>query len=146
MVITAFRRAAASPLQWKFGDGRGHLHKFPHAMLCSASNYVILRMLLLQHQPLHLRRSGFFRRPGESESVRMRRTPPLEARPGPGLAGRLRIVEEMRTMTWNRRQMLLAAGAALIAPGAMGRALAVNNGSPKKVLFFTKSSGFQHSV
>ena len=49
-------------------------------------------------------------------------------------------------MTWNRRQMLLAAGAALIAPGAMGRALAANNGSPKKVLFFTKSSGFQHSV
>jgi uncharacterized protein len=52
----------------------------------------------------------------------------------------------MRTMTWNRRQMLLAAGAALVTPETLDRALAADKGSPKKVLFFTKSSGFQHSV
>ena len=49
-------------------------------------------------------------------------------------------------MTLNRRQMLLAAGAALLGPSAL-RALAAQKGGPtKKVLFFTKSSGFQHSV
>ncbi|MBV8556602.1 MAG: hypothetical protein JO116_13655, partial [Planctomycetaceae bacterium] len=49
-------------------------------------------------------------------------------------------------MTLNRRQMLLAAGAALVTPEPLDRALAADKGSPKKVLFFTKSSGFQHSV
>lgn len=45
----------------------------------------------------------------------------------------------------NRRQML-AAGAALLGAGAFGRAFADEKGPKKKVLFFTKSSGFQHSV
>jgi len=49
-------------------------------------------------------------------------------------------------MTLNRRQMLLAAGAALVAPGAWRRATAAGTGGTKKVLFFTKSAGFQHSV
>ncbi len=50
-------------------------------------------------------------------------------------------------MTLNRRQALLAAGAALIGPSTIGRALAAGQGGPaKKVLFFTKSSGYQHSV
>jgi type 1 glutamine amidotransferase len=42
--------------------------------------------------------------------------------------------------------MLLAAGAAVLGAGPLGRALAAQRGSMKKVLFFTKSSGFQHSV
>ena len=46
----------------------------------------------------------------------------------------------------NRRQLLLAAGAAVMGAGPLGRALAAPKGSMKKVLFFTKSSGFQHSV
>jgi type 1 glutamine amidotransferase len=47
----------------------------------------------------------------------------------------------------NRRQMLLSAGAALLGAGALGRvALGAQRGPTKKVLFFTKSSGFQHSV
>src|SRR3954468_3524635 len=49
-------------------------------------------------------------------------------------------------MTLNRRQLLFASGAALIGPGILGRAVAEEKGSPRKVLFFTKSSGFQHSV
>jgi type 1 glutamine amidotransferase len=49
-------------------------------------------------------------------------------------------------MSLNRRRMMLAAGAALLGPSAL-RALAAQKGGPtKKVLFFTKSSGFQHSV
>jgi len=46
----------------------------------------------------------------------------------------------------NRREMLLATGAGLMCAGAYGRALAQEKGTLKKVLFFTKSSGFQHSV
>ncbi|MCA1685166.1 MAG: ThuA domain-containing protein [Planctomycetia bacterium] len=46
----------------------------------------------------------------------------------------------------NRRQMLLTAGAAILGAGPLGRAFAAPKGSAKKVLFFTKSSGFQHSV
>ena len=46
----------------------------------------------------------------------------------------------------SRRQLLLAGGAAWLGAGAMGRVLGEAQGSPKKVLFFTKSSGFQHSV
>jgi type 1 glutamine amidotransferase len=48
-------------------------------------------------------------------------------------------------MSLNRRQLLLSAGAALLGPSAL-RALAAPQGPAKKVLFFTKSSGFQHSV
>lgn len=49
-------------------------------------------------------------------------------------------------MSLNRRQILLAAGAALLGPASL-RALGAQKGAPiKKVLFFTKSSGFQHSV
>ena len=44
-------------------------------------------------------------------------------------------------MTLNRREMLLAAGAALLGPGVAGRALAQSKKESKKVLFFTKSSG-----
>ena len=47
----------------------------------------------------------------------------------------------------NRRQLLLAGGAAWLGAGAMARAMAPQpKGATKKVLFFTKSSGFQHSV
>ncbi len=46
----------------------------------------------------------------------------------------------------NRRQWLLAAGAAWFGAGSMNRLLADSKETPKKVLFFTKSSGFQHSV
>ena len=50
-------------------------------------------------------------------------------------------------MALNRRQMLLATGAALLGPAVASRVLAADDkGAPKKVLFFTKSSGFQHSV
>ena len=46
----------------------------------------------------------------------------------------------------NRRQLLLAAGAGWLGAGAINRLLAQPKGTGKKVLFFTKSSGFQHSV
>lgn len=47
----------------------------------------------------------------------------------------------------NRRQWLATAGAVGIGAGALGRlAFARPQGPAKKVLFFTKSSGFQHSV
>jgi uncharacterized protein len=46
----------------------------------------------------------------------------------------------------NRRQWLLAAGAAWLGAGSMNRLLAQPKGGGNKVLFFTKSSGFQHSV
>ncbi len=49
-------------------------------------------------------------------------------------------------MTMNRRQMMFAAGAALMGTEALGRAFAADTKNPKKILFFTKSSGFQHSV
>lgn len=48
-------------------------------------------------------------------------------------------------MSLNRRQMLLAAGAGLLGPAA-AHALARPARETKRVLFFTKSSGFQHSV
>ncbi len=48
--------------------------------------------------------------------------------------------------TLNRRQMLLASGAAFLGTGLMTQALAAQKGGVKKVLFFTKSSGFPHSV
>ena len=46
----------------------------------------------------------------------------------------------------NRRQCLMAAGAAWLGAGSVNRLLAQPKGAGKKVLFFTKSSGFQHSV
>jgi type 1 glutamine amidotransferase len=49
-------------------------------------------------------------------------------------------------MTLNRREMLFATGAALFGAPMMSRARAAEKGGSKKVLFFTKSSGFQHSV
>jgi type 1 glutamine amidotransferase len=48
-------------------------------------------------------------------------------------------------MSLNRRQLLLSAGAALLGPSTL-QALGARKGATKKVLFFTKSSGFQHSV
>lgn len=47
--------------------------------------------------------------------------------------------------TLNRRQLLAASGAALLGAWGLGRVSAAPK-APKKVLFFTKSSGFQHSV
>jgi type 1 glutamine amidotransferase len=47
----------------------------------------------------------------------------------------------------NRRQLILAGGLAWLGSGAIARAMAPQpKGGTKKVLFFTKSSGFQHSV
>jgi len=51
------------------------------------------------------------------------------------------------SQTLNRRQMLLASGAALLGAGALARttqAAQKEITKTKKVLFFTKSSGFQH--
>jgi uncharacterized protein len=46
----------------------------------------------------------------------------------------------------NRRQWLLAGAAAWLGTGSISKLLAKSQGANKKVLFFTKSSGFQHSV
>lgn len=47
----------------------------------------------------------------------------------------------------NRRELLLAgAGAAWLGSGVLPRALGASARAPKKILYFTKSSGFQHSV
>ncbi len=46
----------------------------------------------------------------------------------------------------NRRQLLQAGAALWLGAAGMGRALAAPKGATKKVLFFTKSSGFQHDV
>jgi uncharacterized protein len=46
----------------------------------------------------------------------------------------------------NRRQLLQAGAALWLGCAGMGRALAAPKGATKKVLFFTKSSGFQHDV
>lgn len=46
----------------------------------------------------------------------------------------------------NRRQWLVAGAAAWLGTGSMSRLFAQPKGASKKVLFFTKSSGFQHSV
>lgn len=48
------------------------------------------------------------------------------------------------TRMMNRRRLLLGAGAAWLGAGAAGRAFARAGGPSKKILFFTKSSGFQH--
>jgi type 1 glutamine amidotransferase len=48
-------------------------------------------------------------------------------------------------MSVNRRQMLFASGAALLGPTAVN-ALGARRYEHKKVLFFTKSNGFQHSA
>ncbi|CAN5735328.1 hypothetical protein BH23PLA1_BH23PLA1_22630 [soil metagenome] len=49
-------------------------------------------------------------------------------------------------LTLNRRQLLLASGAALLGVDALRKVVTAQEGGTKKVLFFTKSSGFQHSV
>ena len=49
-------------------------------------------------------------------------------------------------MSMNRRQLLLTAGAALLGPSSLRALAAQKGGATKKVLFFTKSSGFAHSV
>jgi uncharacterized protein len=51
-------------------------------------------------------------------------------------------------MSWNlnRRELLLAGGAAWLGAGAVEQALGKSQRSAKKVLFFTKSSGFPHEV
>ena len=47
----------------------------------------------------------------------------------------------------NRREMLLAGGAAWLGAGALAKSSwGADEGDVKKVLFFTKSSGFPHSV
>src|SRR5437879_1886890 len=51
---------------------------------------------------------------------------------------------ETGSMTLSRRQMLFASGAALLGATAPRRLFAANQAT-KRVLFFTKSSGFQHS-
>ena len=48
--------------------------------------------------------------------------------------------------TLNRRQMLLAGGALFLGPAMMNRVLGASRADVKKVLFFTKSSGFPHPV
>jgi uncharacterized protein len=47
--------------------------------------------------------------------------------------------------TMNRRELLFAAGAGLLGPAALQAATSLRPAN-KKILFFTKSSGFQHSV
>ena len=50
-------------------------------------------------------------------------------------------------MSLNRRQMLFASGAALMGAGPLvGRSFGASRAATPKVLFFTKSSGYQHSV
>ena len=49
-------------------------------------------------------------------------------------------------MSMNRRQLMLTAGAALLGPSTLRALAAQKGGATKKVLFFTKSAGFQHSV
>lgn len=51
----------------------------------------------------------------------------------------------MSSLLFNRRQMLQLSGASLLATGWLGRTLA-SEAAPKKVLYFTKSAGFEHSV
>jgi len=48
------------------------------------------------------------------------------------------------TRVLSRRELLMAGGAAWLGAGAVGKALARPEGPAKKILFFTKSSGFQH--
>ena len=49
-------------------------------------------------------------------------------------------------MRQNRRQMLLASGAAMLGSALLGRSHAEQKRTARRILFFTKSSGFQHSV
>ncbi len=49
-------------------------------------------------------------------------------------------------MTMNRREMMVAAGAAMLGTFPLRRAFGNAKAATKKVLFFTKSSGFEHSV
>jgi type 1 glutamine amidotransferase len=50
-------------------------------------------------------------------------------------------------MNLTRRRMLMASGAAALGASAMARTMAApQDGDRKKILFFTKSSGFEHSA
>ncbi|QDV35161.1 ThuA domain-containing protein [Tautonia plasticadhaerens] len=50
-------------------------------------------------------------------------------------------------MTLTRRRLLMASGAAALGASAMSRTLlGAQDGDRKRILYFTKSSGFQHSV
>jgi type 1 glutamine amidotransferase len=55
------------------------------------------------------------------------------------------LIEGDRFMTLNRREMLRSAGAGLLAPAVLARAAFAARKTPR-VLFFTKSAGFEHSV
>ncbi len=50
------------------------------------------------------------------------------------------------TRELNRRDLLLVGGAAWLGAGVFSKAMASARRAPKKVLFFTKSAGFPHSV
>lgn len=50
------------------------------------------------------------------------------------------------TQALNRRAMLMAGGVAWLGAGRLAQALGAARSSTKKVLFFTKSSGFPHPV
>src|SRR5262249_849925 len=58
------------------------------------------------------------------------------------------LSREASTMSsqWNRREWLLAGAASWLGVSSAKGLLAQSQGETKKVLFFTKSSGFQHSV
>lgn len=62
--------------------------------------------------------------------------------------GALSLPEETCTMarTINRREMMMASGAAWLGGGALSRTFGASRSASKKVLFFTKSSGFPHPV
>jgi type 1 glutamine amidotransferase len=47
---------------------------------------------------------------------------------------------------WNRREWMMAGGAAFLGAGAMDQLLARTQAETKKVLFFIKSAGFPHPV
>jgi uncharacterized protein len=67
-------------------------------------------------------------------------------RRGPDRVSKLDNEGEIATMKLSRRQMLFASGAALLGPGAAKRLFAADPSGTKRVLFFTKSSGYEHSV
>src|SRR5665213_2787032 len=58
-----------------------------------------------------------------------------------------RIEGGSRTMSeFLNRRMLLGAIIALLGVSGLHSAIAADKDAPKKILFFTKSSGFEHSV
>jgi type 1 glutamine amidotransferase len=57
-------------------------------------------------------------------------------------------MRRLQKMSWelSRRQWLLAGGAAFLGARTISQVLAQSKGGTKKVLFFNKSSGYEHSV